>query len=183
MSSIRVAGIAGSLRSGSYNRALLRAAVSLAPPEMVIVTVDIARIPLYDGDLEARGIPEAVRELKEAIRGADALLIATPEYNYSVPGVLKNAIDWVSRQPDPPLNGKPTAIMGASPGRAGTLRAQLHLRQTAVFTNMLVLNKPEVLVSEAHEKFSAEGELTDERTRKAVSELLVALKDWTIRLR
>lgn len=156
--------------------------MNTAPPEMSIETADISRIPLYDGDVEARGIPEPVAELRERIRAADALLIVTPEYNYSIPGVLKNAIDWASRPPHPPLTGKPTAVMGASPGRTGTLRAQLALRQAALGAGMLVMTRPEVLVSQAHEKFSPEGELIDERTLKAVSELLLALTEWTQRL-
>lgn len=179
---VRVLGIAGSLRVGSYNRALLRAAVSLVPEGMTIETAEIDLIPLYNGDVEASGVPLPVQDLKQRIARADALLFATPEYNHSVPGVLKNAIDWVSRPPDPPLGGKPTAIMGASPGPFGTLRAQLHLRQIGVTTDMLILNKPQVHVSKAREKFDSLGDLTDEPTRKAVGELLFALKAWTLRL-
>src|SRR5205814_8833807 len=123
-------GIAGSLRTGSYNRALLRAAQELAPAGLELLTFDLAPIPLYDGDVEAQGDPEPVGALKTAIRDADALLIVTPEYNYGVPGVLKNAIDWASRPPgQSPLNGKPAALMGATPGMTGTARAQLQIRQ------------------------------------------------------
>jgi len=180
---LRILGMAGSLRTGSYNRALLRAAGSLLPDGMVLEIAEIGNLPLYDQDLEARGLPAPVQELKARIGSADALLIATPEYNYSVPGVLKNAIDWVSRRPNPPLDGKPTAIMGASMGPGGTVRAQHHLRQVAVFTNMLVLNKPEVLVARSQEKFNAAGELVDEPTREAVRALCAALSAWTLRLR
>lgn len=180
--SIRVLGIAGSLRAGSFNRALLRAASSLTPDGMVMEVAEIGDLPLYDGDVEAKGIPGPVQLLKDRVGAADALLIATPEYNYSVPGVLKNAIDWISRPPDPPLNEKPTAIMGASVGVTGTARAQYHLRQIGVFTNMLILNKPEVMVAKAHEKFNQAGELVDERTREAVRGLLAALTQWTLRL-
>ena len=181
---LRVLGIAGSLRAGSFNRALLRAAQELAPVGMEIRAFDIAEIPLYNGDVEARGDPEPVTALKAAIREADALLIATPEYNYGVPGVLKNAIDWASRPPDKtPLRGKPAAIMGASPGPHGTVRAQLQLRQTFVFTQTPALLAPEVLIARAHEKFDQEGGLTDEATRGYVRKLLEALRDWTLRLR
>jgi chromate reductase, NAD(P)H dehydrogenase (quinone) len=181
---LHVLGIAGSLRAGSFNRALLRAAEELAPEGMEIRAFDIAPIPLYNGDVEARGDPEPVTALKAAIREADALLIATPEYNYGVPGVLKNAIDWASRPPDKtPLRGKPAAIMGASPGPHGTVRAQLQLRQTFVFTQTPALLAPEVLVARAHEKFDQEGRLTDEATRGYVRKLLESLRDWTRRLR
>jgi len=181
---LRVLGIAGSLRAGSFNRALLRAAQELAPEGMDIRAFDIAPIPLYNGDVEAQGDPEPVAALKTAIREVDALLIVTPEYNYGVPGVLKNAIDWASRPPaKTPLRGKPAAIMGATIGQGGTIRAQLQLRQTFVFTQTLALLQPEVLVTKAHEKFDQEGRLTDEATRGFVRKQLEALRDWTLRLR
>ena len=161
-----VVGFAGSLRRGSYNRALLHAAAELAPPALQILVHDLAAIPLYNGDLEAAGIPGSIEELRSAVRQADALLIATPEYNHGVPGVLKNTIDWLSRPPrDSVLNGKVAAIMGASPGFTGTARAQSQLRQAFVFTNTYALLQPEVLVARAHEKFDAEGRLTDQSTR------------------
>ncbi len=181
--SLHILGIAGSLRRGSYNRALLRAAAGLLPADTVIQTAEIGGLPLYDADLEAMGVPAAVVELKARVRAADALLIATPEYNTSVPGVLKNALDWLSRPPDQVLDGKPAAIMGASPGMFGTARSQQHLRQIATTLNLLVLAKPDVFVPRAAEKFSAEGELTDERSREAVRKLVFALRDWTLRLR
>ena len=181
---VRVIGIAGSLRAGSFNRALLRAATELAPEGMEIRTFDIAPIPLYNGDVEEKGDPEPVTALKAAIREADALLVATPEYNYGVPGVLKNAIDWASRPPDKtPLRGKPAAIMGATIGAHGTVRAQLQLRQAFLFTGTHALLSPEVLVTRAQEKFDNEGRLTDEATRAYVRKLLEALRDWTRRLR
>ena len=175
-------GFAGSLRKGSFNRAALRAAAELLPAGMILETFDLRPIPLYDADVEAAGVPESVQEFRRRIAAADALLIATPEYNYSMPGVLKNAIDWGSRPPDQPLNGKPVAIMGASPGGFGTARAQYHLRQTCVFTNMLPLNRPEVFISNAHEKFDAQGRLTDEKARQGIAALLEALAAWTRRL-
>ena len=185
LSEIKVLGIAGSLREGSYNRALLRAARDLAPEGLEIRIFErLADIPLYNEDVRAHGDPEPVVALKEAIRRADALLWAAPEYNYSIPGVLKNAIDWASRPPkDSPLNGKPVAIMGATSGLWGTVRSQMHLRQVCVFTNMHPLNKPQVLVARAASKFDDDGHLTDETTRRFVRELLVALVEWTLRLR
>jgi chromate reductase len=183
-SAVKVLGFAGSLRKGSLNRMLLRAAVELAPPNMTIETFDLRDIPLYDGDVEAQGDPPPVVAFKAAIRAADALLIATPEYNYGVPGVLKNAIDWASRPPNKSvLNDKPAAIMGASPGGFGTTRAQLQLRQAFCFTRTLPLQQPEVLLARAADKFDGEGRLTDEKTREFVRALLVALAAWTLRLR
>src|SRR6266508_4286872 len=167
--SIRVAGICGSLREGSLNKGLLRAAVELAPAGMEIeIYTRLGDIPPYNDDVFQKGDPEPVADLKNFIGGADALLISTPEYNYGVPGVLKNAIDWASRPPsDSVLAGKPTALLGASPGRTGTARAQLALRQSFVFTQTPVLPGPEVLVGEAHHKFGEDGTLRDESARKA----------------
>jgi chromate reductase, NAD(P)H dehydrogenase (quinone) len=182
--SMNVLGFAGSLRKGSFNRMLLRSAVELAPPGMTIDTFELDAIPQYNGDVEAQGDPEVVAEFKEAIYRADAILVVTPEYNYGIPGVLKNAIDWASRPPGKSvLNGKAAAIMGASPGAFGSVRAQLQLRQAFVFTQTLAVLQPEVLVAKAHEKFDAEGRLTDEPTRKFVRQLLEALAAWTERLR
>jgi len=180
-----VCAIAGSLRRASYNRALLRAAKELAPAGMEIrIFEGIGALPLFDQDLEATGDPAPVRALREAIDEADALLVATPEYNHGVPGVLKNAIDWASRPArGTVLAGKPTAIFGASPGVTGTARAQAQLRQTFVFTDTPVLPQPEVLVYRAQEKFDAEGRLTDERTREFIGKLLLGLAGWTRRLR
>jgi chromate reductase len=181
---LRVLGIAGSLRAGSFNRALLRAAQELTPDGMEIRIFDIAPIPLYNADVEAKGDPEPVTALKTAIREADALLFVTPEYNFGLPGVLKNAIDWASRPPaQTPLRGKPAAIMGATPGQGGTIRAQMQLRQAFVFTQTIALLQPEVLVTRAHEKFDKDGRLIDELTRGFVKKQLEALRDWTLRLR
>lgn len=182
---ILVCGIAGSLRKGSYNRALLRAARALAPEGMEVRPFEqLGEIPPYDADVEAEGDPEPVRALKEAIAAADALLVVTPEYNYGVPGVLKNAIDWASRPArDSVLHDKPAGIMGATPGRLGTARAQMSLRQSFVFTRTLPLPGPEVLVAGAGEKFDEEGRLTDDRTAEFVAGLMERLRDWTLRLR
>lgn len=150
---LHVLGFAGSLRKGSYNRAALGAAGELLPEGMTLEIFDISEIPLYNADLEAEGIPAPVQAFKDRIAAADALLIATPECNYSFPGVLKNAIDWASRPPGAsPLQGKPVAIMGASPGIMGTVRAQFHLRQVCVFSDMHVLRKPEVYIGRAVER-------------------------------
>lgn len=176
---VRILGISGSLRKGSFNSGLVRAAAELLPDNVTFETFDLSPIPLYNADHDGEAAPEAVRSLKARIAAADALLIATPEYNYSIPGVLKNAIDWASRPPkESPLNGKPLGIMGAG-GVMGTVRAQMALRQVAVFTNMHPLNKPEVLISRAWEKFDANGNLTDETSRQAVRDLLESLTRWT----
>jgi chromate reductase len=182
---MNVLGFAGSLRRGSYNRALLRAAVELAPPGLRLELFDLRPLPLYDADLDDDASrPPAVEEFKRRIRDADALLIATPEYNYSTSGVLKNAIDWASRPArGSPLDRKPVALMGASGGDSGTARAQLALRQSFVFTNSWALNKPEVLVRRAATRFDGELRLTDEVTREFIRELLEALVVWASRLR
>jgi len=180
---LKVLGISGSLRKGSYNTALLHEASRLLPEGMELEIYDISSLPLYNFDLDNENIPEVVKQLRDHIRAADALLIATPEYNYSIPGVLKNAIDWASRPiKDSALNGKPLAIMGAG-GLMGSSRAQYHLRQIAVFTNMFPLNKPEIFVTMAQQKFDADGHLTDEVARGLIKDMLVALADWTRRLK
>jgi chromate reductase, NAD(P)H dehydrogenase (quinone) len=181
--SIRVLGIAGSLRRGSYNKGALRAALELAPEGVSIETFDeLAAIPPYDEDVKQKGFPPSVEALRARIKAADALLIVTPEYNYSIPGVLKNAIDWASRPPEQPFDGKPIALMGASPGMLGTARAQYHLRQCFVFLNGLVLNRPEVMIANAAQRFDEQGRLTDEKTREFIRALLVALRAWAERL-
>lgn len=174
-----ILAFAGSLRRDSYNRALLRAAQELAPGDMAISIFDLIDVPLYNGDVEAQGDPEGVARFKHAIRTADGVLIATPEYNHGVPGVMKNAIDWASRPPqNAALAEKPVAIFGASPGITGTARGQSQLRQAFEFTNSICMPQPEVLVFRANEKFDAQGRLTDERTRQGVSRFLAAFGDW-----
>lgn len=180
---VQVFAFCGSLRKGSYNRMLLEAAEELAPEGVLFESFDIGRLPLYNEDVRAKGFPSAVEELREKIRAADALLFATPEYNYSVPGVLKNAIDWASRPPDQPFNSKPAAVMGASPSKLGSARAQYHLRQCFVYLNIFAVNQPEVIVAAANEKFDADGRLTDEPTRKIVAQLMESLVNWTVRLK
>jgi len=180
---LRVLGLCGSLRKESYNRMALKAAEELMPDGMTLASHDLASIPPYNNDVEKQGWPAPVKELRDALAAADAVLFVTPEYNYSVPGVLKNAIDWASRPPDQPFNNMPCAIMGASPGMLGTARAQFNLRQICVFLNMHPLNRPEVLIGNADKRFDAEGKLTDETTRKFIRDLLVALGDWTRKLK
>jgi chromate reductase len=181
-SRITVLGICGSLRQASFNRAALREAIKLAPDGVVIEEADLSEIPPYNEDIRAKGFPAPVETLRRRIAAADALLFATPEYNYSMPGVLKNAIDWASRPPDQPFAGKPIAIMGASAGMFGTARAQYHLRQVCVFLDMHPINKPEVMIPAAHTKFDANGQLTDDPTRGFIAALVAALRDWTLKL-
>jgi chromate reductase, NAD(P)H dehydrogenase (quinone) len=180
---INVVGISGSLRKASFNSAALRTAIELAPDGMRIETVEIGNLPLYNEDVRAAGFPPEVQALRERLAGADAILFVTPEYNYSVSGVLKNAIDWASRPPDQPFDGKPVAIMGASPGLFGTARAQYHLRQMLIFLNAHVVNRPEVMIGQAATKFDENGRLTDEPTRELIRKLLESLAGWTKRLR
>jgi chromate reductase len=181
---IHVLGFAGSLRRASYNAGLLRAAAELLPEGMSLEIFDLSPIPLFNADVEAAGLPQPVQQFKARIAAANALLIVTPEYNYSIPGVLKNAIDWASRPvKESPLNGKPLAMMGAG-GMSGTMRAQQHLRLVAVHNNLLVLNQPEVYVARAWEKFDPiAGDLKDDKTRQLVRELMVALAAWTRRVK
>jgi len=178
---LTILGIAGSLRTASFNRGLLRAAQEGAPQDVSIeIYENLGQIPLYNQDVENRGDPPAVAELKEMIRAADALLIATPEYNYGVPGVLKNAVDWAARPPaTTPLRHKPIAIMGASGGNFGTVRAQLSLRQTFLFIRSHVLIEPEVLVARARERFDESCTLKDEQTMDRVCQLDAALVGCT----
>ena len=179
---LQILGIAGSLRDGSLNKALLRAAVGLAPAGMAIEIFDLAPVPLYNGDVEAAGDPPSVAAMKQAIAVADGVLMATPEYNHGVPGVMKNAIDWASRPPrSAPLGGKPVGLIGASPGQTGTARGQSQLRQAFEFTNSYCMPQPELLVFRAHEKFDADGRLTDAATAEYLQRYLAAFGDWVRR--
>ena len=179
---LTILGIAGSLRKESFNRSLLRAAVDLAPEGTRIETFELDGMPSFNQDEEANPHP-TVTEFKQRIRAADAILFVTPEYNYSIPGVLKNAIDCASRPyGDSAWTGKPVAVMGASVGMLGTARAQYHLRQMFVFLNMYAVNQPEVMVANAHTRFDQEGKLTDEKTKQLIQQLLTELVNWTKRL-
>jgi chromate reductase, NAD(P)H dehydrogenase (quinone) len=178
-----ILAFAGSLRKDSYNKALVRAALELTPENVAIEVFDLEGIPSFNND-DINNPPAQVVKFKEKIRNADALLIATPEYNYSIPGVLKNAIDWASRPPKGnPLEDKTVAIMSASTGRLGGARAQYHLRQTFVFLNMHPINRPEVMLSQAANNVDVNGKLTNEETRTLIRQLLEALVAWTNRLK
>ena len=182
-SKINILGFGGSLRKGSYNRALLNAALELVPEGATLEVFEIHGISLFNQDLEASP-PEKVREFKRKIKAVDAILIATPEHNYSVPGVLKNAIDWASRPyGDNSFEGKPVAVMSASIGMLGGARAQYQMRQMFVFLDMHPINTPEVFVSYAGQKFDNQGRLADEKSRQMIKNLLQALVDWTIRIK
>lgn len=184
LNTVNVLAIVGSLRQASYNKLVYHAAEALAPAGLKLSLAEIADIPLYNDDERLHpNWPPAVRRLREQVAAADAVLFISPEYNYSLPGVLKNAIDWVSRPPDQPFQGKPVAIMGASGGMLGTARMQYHLRQILVFLDALPLNKPEVMIPHVAQKFDAAGNLTDETTRRLIHAQLEALQAWTLRLR
>lgn len=181
---IKIFAICGSLRKGSYNRMVLKVAAENLPPGMTLDQYDrLAEIPPYNEDVRQQGFPPVIEDLRRRIKAADGLLFVTPEYNYSVPGVLKNAIDWASRPPDQPFAGKPAAMMGASMSVFGTARAQYHLRQTCVYLDMVPLNKPEVMIPQAQNKFDAQGNLNDAASLKFIQDLMAALAAWTRRLK
>ncbi len=180
----RIVAFAGSLRRRSLNRALIEAAREVAPPDFTIKAIEIGGLPFYDADIETQGDPPAVTEFKAALAAADGILIATPEHNSGIPGVLTNALDWGSRLPGrSPLAGKPVMVMGASPSQVGTARAQLHLRQVLSHVQARVLPPPELLLARAHERFDAELRLTDENTRLLLAGLLRRFAAWIARER
>ena len=180
---MRFLGFAGSLRRASYNRGLIRAAVELAPTEIIVTAFDLGDLPLYNQDVEDAGEPAAVVAFKQAIAQADALLVATPEYNHGVPGVLKNAIDWASRpRVTSPLRDKAVAVMGATPGKGSTARAQAQLRDAFVFTGACVMPLPELLIGGAAALFDHDGNPTDPAVRASLVELIEALRAWTLRI-
>jgi len=172
---MKIVGISGSLRQKSFNTGLITAMQKLASAEVTVELIDYREFPFYDQDVNELGLPKSVEQVAQQIQQADAIIIATPEYNYSVPGVLKNALDWLSRVPSEPFNGKPLAIIGASPSFMGTARAQMHLRQMVQYMNPNVLNRPEVLVTNAYEKFDEQGALHDEKTRQHLLKVIDAL--------
>jgi len=181
--SINILGFAGSLRRGSCNRGLLRAAAELLPESMSMESFDLAPIPLFNADIQDQGDPAPVIEFKERIAAADGVLIACPEYNHSMPGLLKNAIDWASRPADTsPLNGKPLAIVGGG-GLFGSVRSQAHLRQVAVSVNMLVMNRPQLMIMKISQKFDDQSNLVDEETKDKLQTVLKAYAQWIDRLR
>lgn len=176
---IKIVGIAGSLRKGSFNKKALIAAKELLPEGSNLEIVDISNLPFFNEDVESVGVPKEVVAFKNKLEMADAILIATPEYNYSIPGVLKNALDWASRGNILPLSKKPLAIISASMSVLGGARVQYHLRQVCVSLDALVLNKPEVFIMKAHEKFDDKGTLIDDYTRNAISKLVKELVNYT----
>ncbi|MCB8945620.1 MAG: NAD(P)H-dependent oxidoreductase [Ardenticatenaceae bacterium] len=181
---IHILGFAGSLRQKSYNRALLRNAQTLLPAHTTLEIFDLAAIPFFDADVEAIGTPPSVLHFRDRMRQADALLIASPEYNYSITGILKNAIDWASRkgpEGQSPLDDKPVAIMGAG-GRMGTVRSQMHLRDILIHNNNIVVPSPEVTISFARQEFDEELNLINERYRDQIGRLLQNLAALTHRL-
>ena len=183
---LKVLGISGSLRKHSFNTAALHTAAELAATKADIRAefsfADLARIPLYDQDLRDKQVPDAVTTLSQQIREADAILFSTPEYNYSVSGVLKNAIDWLSRLDPQPFADKPVAVMSASMSMFGGARAQYDLRRILIYLNGHFVNKPEVMIAQAHTKFDDAGKLTDDDTREHIGKLVSALCEWTLRL-
>lgn len=178
---VSVLGMSGSLRKASFNTAALRAAGELLPDGMTLETADIRDLPHYDDDVRMQGYPPVVQKFRDRIKAADAILFVTPEYNYSVSGVLKNAIDWASRPPDQPFNWKPCAIISASGSLLGGVRAQYHLRHMCVSLNCFPLNAPQVYITEAPKKFDAEGRLTDQGARDVIRQLMAELKSFTLR--
>ena len=183
MSTLDIVGLCGSLRSESVNRMALNLAASLMPDGMRMEAVEWREIPPFDGDVLAKGLPPAVQALRERIRRADGVLIATPEYNFSIPGVFKNVLDWVSRGEDQPFAHKPVAILSASPGPVGGARVQYDLRRVMLFMNAMVLAKPEVFIGGAGAKFDAAGQCTDETTRKFVGDQMRAFDKWVSAVR
>ena len=180
---VRIIGLVGSLRKGSYNRMAMNVAATMVPEGATLTVVEFADLPVYNGDVEAAGIPESVQKFWAALAEGDAFLIATPEYNYSIPGGLKNAIDWASRARPDALENKAVGIMGASMGFLGTARAQYHLRQALVFLNAFPVNRPEVMIGTAQNKFDENGNLNDETAKGLIRKLLEALVAHAVRLR
>lgn len=180
---LKVVAIAGSLRRSSFNAGVLRAAQRLAPEGLTIDIADISTIPPYNEDVRINGFPPPVEDLRNRIKAADGLLIATPEYNYSVPGVLKNAIDWASRPPEQPFDGKPIGVLGASIGAHGSAKAQYHLRQMFIYLNGHIMNRPEVMIPGAGQKFNEQGDLTDSQTLEFLTAYLNAFKNWVKRIK
>jgi chromate reductase len=178
---VKVLGMSGSLRKASFNTAALRATAELLPEGMTLEIADLRDLPHYDDDVRLKAYPPVVQQFRDRIKAADAILFVTPEYNYSVSGVLKNAIDWASRPPDQPFNWKPCAMISASGSLLGGVRAQYHLRHMCVSLNCFPLNQPQVYITEAPKKFDAEGKLTDEGTRNVIRQLMTELKSFTLR--
>lgn len=180
---IKLLGVSGSLRAQSYNSGALRAIPSLLPDAMTFEVAELAGIPFFNADVEQTGFPDAVKQFRSRVAGADALIFAVPEYNFSLSGVLKNALEWLSRPPNPPVNGKACGVFGASVSPLGTARGQFHFRHVCVSLNMMVVNVPHVDIANAKAKFDAQSRLTDEASLTALRQLLQELKTLTLRLR
>jgi chromate reductase len=181
-SPIKVLGISGSLRKQSYNSGALRAMASLLPENMTFTITEVASLPFYNADVEQIGFPDSVQQFRAEVAAADALIFAVPEYNFSLPGVLKNALEWLSRPPQAPVDGKPCAVFGASVSPLGTARGQFHFRHVCVSLNMVPVNVPHVDIANAKTKFDADSHLTDQLALDSLRQLLVELKSLTVRL-
>lgn len=175
---MKILAFVGSLRKDSLNKKLLSSAIKLAPEGMEVEVFDLKDIPLYNKEIQDQGFPEPVASLREKIKNADGVLIVTPEYNHSFSGVIKNAIDWISRPPEQPFNEKPLAIMGASDGGFGTVRAQIHLRAVFPTLNAYVMNRPQLHLANADKKFDSDGNLTDEEDLEKIKKFMQAFFEW-----
>jgi len=181
--SIKLLGVSGSIRKQSYNSGALRAIASMLPQGMKYEIAEIAALPFYNADVEQAGLPDTVKAFRAKVAAADALIFAVPEYNFSLSGALKNALEWLSRQPQPPANAKPCAVLGASVSPLGTARGQFHFRHVAVSLNMIMVNVPHVDIANAKTKFDAQGDLTDQASLDSIRPLLGELQSLTLRLR
>ena len=182
-SPLKLLGICGSLRSQSYNLGALRVVGSVLPADTTFDIASLADLPFYNFDVEQRGLPAAVVDFRAKVSAADALIIAVPEYNYSIPGVLKNALEWLSRPPAPPVQGKPCAMLGATVSPLGTARGQFHLRHVCVSLNIIPVNTPHVDITSAATKFDKEGRLTDQPSIDLIKQLVSELASLTRRLK
>ena len=180
---IKIVAFAGSLRKDSYNKKLLNAVIELKPDNIEIEIINISEIPLYNGDVEDIGIPEPVAIFKNKTKEADGIIIATPEYNHAISGVLKNTLDWASRPPFNPFSGKPVGIMGATVGMSGTISSQENLRHIGVLLNMHIMNTPGILITNAQKKFDENGKLTDEQTREIIKKFINAFSNWVLKIK
>jgi chromate reductase len=181
--SIKLVGVSGSLRKQSYNSGALRMIPSILPEGVEFEIADISKLPFYNADVEQIGLPEAVQAFRGQVSTADALIFAVPEYNFSIPGILKNALEWLSRPPNPPANAKPAAVFGASVSPLGTARGQFHFRHVAVSLNMMMVNVPHVDIVNAKAKFDSQGQLSDQASLDSLRQLLIELKALTLQFR
>jgi chromate reductase len=183
MSQLKILGLCGSLRKGSYNRMLLNLASEVAPSDVAVTEFDMREIPFFDGDEFAKGYPASAQAFREAVRAADGVVIVTPEYNFAMSAVLKNAIDWASRGNDQPFANKPVTVLSATMGPLGGARVQYEVRRIMQLMQVFFMPRPETFVGVAQNKFDAEGKCTDEATRKFVTEHMAAYRDWVLRIK